>query len=153
MLDAFHVVNQKELPVRFFEKDFKRGSKRIILTDQVFQIAESVEASNILCETESRWNLVETAWRLGISSNLLDVSFDENGGGMVVETSANRRRNVTSARGALNGYQKGRCFYCYAGINAADNYMPQVETSQPIVFETFSLTGFTLPRFADSHLH
>lgn len=129
VLDAFHVVNQQEVPVRFFQKDFSRASKRIILTDDVFKLAASAEASNILQETEARWNLVETAWRLGISSNMLDVAFDGNGGGVITETSDNRRRNVASARGALNGYQKGRCFYCYAPINAADGYKPQ--TGEP----------------------
>ena len=27
-----------------------------------------------------------------------------------------RRKDVTSVRGALNGYQKGKCFYCYDDI-------------------------------------
>ena len=27
-----------------------------------------------------------------------------------------RRTNITGARGALNGYQKGHCFYCFAPI-------------------------------------
>ena len=30
--------------------------------------------------------------------------------------SARRRKGVTSSRGALNGYQKGRCFYCAADL-------------------------------------
>ena len=61
VLDAFHVVNQGDVPVKFFEKDFTRGSKRLILTDEVFKLANSDEAGNIVQETESRWNLVETA--------------------------------------------------------------------------------------------
>lgn len=62
VLDAFHVVNQGDVPVKFFEKDFSRGSRRLILTDEVFKLANSDEAGNIVQETESRWNLVETAW-------------------------------------------------------------------------------------------
>lgn len=27
-----------------------------------------------------------------------------------------RRKQVTSCRGALNGYQKGKCFYCFSDI-------------------------------------
>ena len=34
--------------------------------------------------------------------------------------SGTRRKDVTSARGSLNGYQKGHCFYCYVPIDAAD---------------------------------
>lgn len=119
VLDAFHVVNQGDVPVKFFEKDFSRESKRLILTDEVFRLANSAEAGNIVQETESRWNLVETAWEQGISSSLLRISYDELGQAFVAE-SGTRRKDVTSARGSLNGYQKGHCFYCYAPIDAAD---------------------------------
>lgn len=119
VLDAFHIVNQGDLPVKFFEKDFSRGSKRLILTDEVFKLANSNEAGNIIQETESRWNLVETAWEQGISSSLLRISYDELGQAFVAE-SGMRRKDVTSARGSLYGYQKGHCFYCYAPIDAAD---------------------------------
>ncbi|WP_428859630.1 hypothetical protein AB4920_09585 [Bifidobacterium dentium] len=61
VLDAFHTVNGNELPIRFFEKDFTRGSKRLVLTDEVHRLASSPEAVNISQETESRWNLVEPA--------------------------------------------------------------------------------------------
>ena len=119
VLDAFHVVNQGNVPITFFQKDFARGRKRLILTDEVFQLANSAEADNIVQETESRWNLVETAWEQGIASNLLRISYDELGQAFVAESDA-RRKDVTSARGSLNGYQKGHCFYCYAPIDAAD---------------------------------
>ena len=119
VLDAFHVVNQGDVPVKFFEKDFSRGSKRLILTDEVFKLANSDEAGNIVQETESRWNLVETAWEQGISSSLLRISYDDLGQAFVAE-SGTRRKDVTSARGSLNGYQKGHCFYCYVPIDAAD---------------------------------
>ncbi|MRX81096.1 HNH endonuclease domain-containing protein [Eggerthella guodeyinii] len=119
VLDAFHIVNQQEVPIRFFEKDFERGNKRIVLTDEAFKLATSSEVSNILQETESRWNLVETAWQLGVGSGLLDIGYDEEGE-IITALDKNRRRNVTSARGALNGYQKGSCFYCFSGVNAAD---------------------------------
>lgn len=99
--------------------DFSRGSKRLILTDNLFKIATSPEAANIMQETESRWNLVEAAWEQGISSSLLRISYDELDQAFVAE-SGTRRKDVTSARGSLNGYQKGHCFYCYVPIDAAD---------------------------------
>lgn len=116
VLDAFHVVNRENVPVQFFEKDFNGGTKRIILTDEVFELFNSNESNNILQEIESRWNLVETAWETGVSANLL--SYDEEMQRIVLDGSL-RRQNVTSARGALNGYQKGRCFYCFDTISAA----------------------------------
>lgn len=119
VLDAFHIVNSSQVPMTFFEMDFSRGSKRLILTDNLFKIATSPEAANIMQETESRWNLVEAAWEQGVSTNLLRISYDELGQAFVAE-SGTRRKDVTSARGSLNGYQKGHCFYCYVPIDAAD---------------------------------
>lgn len=54
VFDAFHVVNSSQVPTTFFEKDFSRGSKRLILSDSLFKIATSPEAANIMQETESR---------------------------------------------------------------------------------------------------
>lgn len=115
VLDAFHVVNQNDVPMRFFEKDFSRGTKRITLTDSVFRIATSDEVGNLLQEAESRWNLVEAAWEMGINASLL--SYDEESQRIVVDNGL-RRKDITSVRGALNGYQKGNCFYCFTGITA-----------------------------------
>ncbi len=119
VLDAFHTVNGNELPIRFFEKDFARGSKRLVLTDEVHRLASSPEAASISQETESRWNLVETAWDQGISPSLLRISYDDLGQALIAESGA-RRKPVTSARASLNGYQKGHCFYCYAPIEVED---------------------------------
>lgn len=58
MLDAFHVGAQAEVSVRFFEKDFEGGSKRVVFTDTVIRNALSPEAANMVQETGSRWNLV-----------------------------------------------------------------------------------------------
>jgi hypothetical protein len=55
--------------------------------------------------------LVETAWELGLSRAALTISFDEQTQ-MLVPSLIQRRRAVTSSRDALNGYQKGTCFYC-----------------------------------------
>ena len=65
---------------------------------------------------DSRWRLVETAWNLGISANHLVVQHDHELGEIFIFDSVRRRKAVTSSRGALNGYQKGHCFYCYANL-------------------------------------
>lgn len=120
VIDAFHVVAHREVPVSFFEKDYKAGDKRIILTDEVFKLLELPFPENFEKETEARWNLVETAWELGVSRNLLNVKYDEVSRMFFVDPSF-RRRDVTSARSALNGYQKGKCFYCFDDITVSDN--------------------------------
>lgn len=138
VIDAFHIVNREETPVRFFEKDYSNGQKRIILTDDLFKLKETPFAENFEKETESRWNLVETAWELGISRNLLNVRYDE-GEEILFVDKGNRRKDVTSARGALDGYQKGKCFYCYDNISIkednltcdVDHFFPH--TLQPVM--------------------
>ena len=120
VIDAFHNVNNEEIPVRFYEKDYSNSNKRIILTDEVFKLNELANSGNFMHEAESRWNLVETAWDIGVSKNLLDISFDEEKRLFFVNSDF-KRRDVTSARGALNGYQKGKCFYCFADIIVSDD--------------------------------
>jgi 5-methylcytosine-specific restriction endonuclease McrA len=71
-----------------------------------------LQAVNLGEEVAARWSLVETAWNLGVSTNLLSVQHDESLGELFAIDSSQRRRSVTSSRSALNGYQKGRCFYC-----------------------------------------
>ena len=120
VIDAFHVVNNDSIPIKFYEKDYNSNSKNIILTDNVFMLKDLPCSDNFMIETESRWNLVETAWQLGISRNLLNVHYDTISKIFFVDSSL-RRKDVTSARGALNGYQKGKCFYCFDDIIASDN--------------------------------
>ena len=98
VLDAFHNVNGAPVPVTFFQKDFSSGSKRLVLTDEAFKLAASPQAASILQETESRWNLVETAWEQGISASLLRVSYDEAGQELIAE-SGTRRKPVADEEG------------------------------------------------------
>ena len=120
VIDAFHVVNDKTLPLEFYKKDYSKTHKKIILTDNIFKLGELPYSDNFMVEAEARWNLVETAWSLGISKNLLHVKYDGANRNFFVENTF-RRTNITSARWALNGYQKGKCFYCYDDINVSDD--------------------------------
>jgi 5-methylcytosine-specific restriction endonuclease McrA len=116
VIDAFHIVNQGDTPVRFFNDERKtRGG--ITLTDEFFHLAEEGHFSNLPLEVEARWNLVETAWELNMAANHLDVEYDLDGGRLYVPRRDTSRVDVTSCRDALNGYQKGKCFYCYKEIS------------------------------------
>ena len=56
VINAFHVVNQGDTPVRFFNDDRKtRGG--ITLTDEFFYLAEGGQFNNLPQEVEARWNL------------------------------------------------------------------------------------------------
>jgi hypothetical protein len=116
VIDAFHIVNQGEVGFRFFTDDRKNGGG-ITLTDELLQLRNDFQGSSLGQEVEARWNLVEAAWSLNIGRNLISIEADNEDGSLFVN--ARRRINITSSRDALNGYQKGRCFYCFDEISIA----------------------------------
>ncbi|SDJ51991.1 HNH endonuclease [Ferrimonas sediminum] len=115
VIDAFHNVNGSEVPQRFFI-DERKTHGGIRLTEQFYQLSESVQFASMNHETEARWRLVEEGWKMGVSRSLIRVDAEPEldllftGGGQ-------RRVAITSCRDSLNGYQKGRCFYCYDEIS------------------------------------
>jgi hypothetical protein len=113
VLDRFHVVNREEIPIRFYTDERKNGSG-IRLTDELFRLRERVQFGNLPREVEARWRLVETAWQLKVARTALTVAVDDEA---LVTISNGRRANLTSCRDALNGYQKGKCFYCFNDIS------------------------------------
>ena len=120
VIDAFHVVGSKDTPIRFF-LDERHAGGRIRLTDEFYELRDSVQVSNLDSEVEARWRLVETAWDLNISSRVLTVSHDGEEELLFVTSDQNRRIDVTTSRDALNGYQKGKCFYCRDTISLIQN--------------------------------
>lgn len=118
VIDAFHVVNQGEIPIRFF-LDERRQNAGIRLTDDFFHMFEEGHTAILGEEVEARWRLVETAWGLGLSRNLASIQHDDELSLLFAGT-AGRRVAVTSSRSALNGYQKGRCFYCFDRISVLE---------------------------------
>jgi hypothetical protein len=88
----------------------------IRLTDNYYNLLELQESENFFNEVESRWRLVETAWKLGVAVRLVQVKYDKIGENFYVDTTFGRI-NVTSSKNALNGYQKSKCFFCYDYIS------------------------------------
>lgn len=167
VIDAFHVVNQGDIPTRFFiDQRAGSSSKGILLTDELFRLKESFQYQNLSFENEARWRLVEKAWELGLSPKLLEVRYyDEedfvyqapedssemleqhqlyielpDDRRLVGQVKKKRRISLTSCRDALNGYQKGKCFYCFADIS--------IDPASPFLAEVdhfFPHTLMTLP--------
>jgi hypothetical protein len=137
VIDAFHVVNDGTIPVKFYSKDYSKRNKKIILTDNIFKLQDVTYFGNFMYETESRWNLVETAWEMGISRNLLNVNYDDKNKLLFIDDKL-RRKDVTSARDALNGYQKGKCFYCYddISVSAGDDMLCDVDHFFPHILQS-----------------
>jgi hypothetical protein len=135
VVDAFQNVNGDIIPNRFYEKDYHGKTKRIVITDDLLKLKDSVQFANFDSEVEARWNLVETAWNIDIHPSLLEVKIDDNLQTLFLESDLMRRKDITSARSSLNGYQKGKCFYSFQDISiqsgdsnlcAVDHFFPHV---------------------------
>jgi hypothetical protein len=95
--------------------------------DEFSKILESTQHRNLPHEVEARWNLVETAWELGVASSMLSIHHDPDEGRLFAFTGSQRRKAVTSSRPALNGYQRGRCFYCRCAISVDEPVTADVD--------------------------
>jgi 5-methylcytosine-specific restriction endonuclease McrA len=115
VIDAFHVLGGSPLENPFFV-DERREAKGIRLTDQMRALAELKEHDDLMAEVDGRWRVVETGWELGVNAGL--VEYDRESGKLSVGT-GDRRLSLRSCRSTLNGYQRGRCFYCFAPISVA----------------------------------
>ena len=129
VIDAFHNIPNGELDKRFYEKSIQGKTLGITLTDSIYLLNESSQKENIFSEIEGRWNLVENAWTE--RNPKLEVQFDtalEQFFFIKPMTPqqfmlSHERINLTSARKPLNGYQKGKCFYCYRPISIESNQL------------------------------
>jgi 5-methylcytosine-specific restriction endonuclease McrA len=120
VIDAFHNVHEQEIPKRFF-KDERKTKGGITLTDDFYRLGELYQYENLAAETESRWRLVETAWELNMPKHLIQIDYIEETRELFADNKL-RRVPVTAASSSLNGYQKGRCFYCFRDISIATNH-------------------------------
>ncbi|WP_435522885.1 hypothetical protein [Chryseobacterium indoltheticum] len=114
---------------KFYEKDYNGIKKNIVITDELLKLKESVQFTNFNQEVEARWNLVETAWNLEINPNLLEVKIDTDLQTLFIESNVMRRKDISSAKASLNGYQKGKCFYSFhdISINSGDENLYAID--------------------------
>lgn len=136
VIDRFHTINSEQSPTTFYERTEKNGVKGIVITDNIYKLQELNHLENIIEEIEARWRLVEVAWSLKINPNLLNVKYDTEEKSLFIDQSnLYRRIDITSSRSALNGYQKGKCFYCgrniyidkqHEELTDVDHFIPHV---------------------------
>jgi len=118
VLDAFHIVGQDPVPTRFFAVSGTGMNRIVHLTDEAIALATGPQAGNLQREADARWRLVETAWEIGVSTRVLStIPITYNEMDELLYVGAGRRQSITGIRGAISGYQKGRCFYCNRGID------------------------------------
>jgi hypothetical protein len=135
VVDAFHNVQGETIRNPFYKKDYSSVGRRLVLTDELFRLTESAQFNNLMPEAEARWSLVETAWNLDINPRLIQIQHDAQHGLLFVHSFGQQRIDVSSARDALNGYQKGKCFYTFRDISVrsvdenfcdVDHFFPHV---------------------------
>lgn len=145
VLDAFHVVGNQSIEKPFFVKS-SAERKAIEITEHFDALRESTQLINLEQELQSRWRLVESAWSMNLATHLIGVEYDHDSQLLYVKTKeVLRRKNITSSRGALNGYQLGRCFYCFDEINLnhntdVDHFFPHKLGQYPR-FRQYNLDG------------
>jgi hypothetical protein len=127
VIDAFHVVGSGEVPTRFFV-DERPLSNGIRLTDRLLELASRVDADDMRYEAEARWRLVEESWQARAEGTQMMVLYDAPRE-LLVPALLGKRRPITEIRPALNGYQKGHCFYCFRPIRVAH---PDLETRSDV---------------------
>ena len=139
VIDAFHVVGQGEIPKRFY-LDERKSNGGIRITDEFNILLEKSSSIDLPHEVEARWRLVETAWELNVSRGLVGIDYDLETEGLFAIDGKLRRKSVTSCRDALNGYQKGKCFYCFTPISLEqEEMMPDVDHFFPHVLKGHGL--------------
>ena len=129
VIEAFQNLDGLD-ETRFYSGSVRNG---ISFHDPLLELASSLESTNLKGEIEARWRMVESAWSLKLSSALIHVEVDSDSESLFLRDQLAQRANLTSARPALNAYQKGSCFYCkgYISIEAGasdgshiDHFLP-----------------------------
>ena len=115
-----------ELPVKFYSVDKNR--KQLVLSDDLLELSSLRQFSSLAEEVDSRWSLVEAGWRMKINNRILRINYDSEQRSFY-ENDLLKRTNITSARSALNGYQKGHCFYCFntVDIRTGSQHLAEVD--------------------------
>jgi len=111
-------------------------SHGIRVTDEFNRLSSEDVSRDLPAEIESRWRLVETAWRLQLSRSMV-ITYDSTDEMLLLPDRSLRRAPVTGSRSALNGYQRGICFYCGCDISLTDlSKRPDVDHFFPHVLKT-----------------
>lgn len=134
VFDAFQNIGNGSLDKKSLLFEHDRGNRKIILTDELNAVlSDPATAAAVLEESQSRWRVVEEAWRVGLSPNLL---YDVNNR-LFFREMGNQRVSLRSAVTTLMPYQKGMCFYCGEKLELkavnGDSRFPDVDHFLPHV--------------------
>ncbi|MFE9323530.1 HNH endonuclease [Nocardia sp. NPDC052278] len=123
VMQKFHNLRAGQIPHTFYELS-GRGSNRIVrLTPDLLSLASV--APSLFAELDSRWAIVEASFDAGIGKNLVASGVDVDIDSAIIVSPA-RRVSLTSVRGAIIGFQHGRCFYCREALKDAGVHVDHV---------------------------
>jgi diadenosine tetraphosphate (Ap4A) HIT family hydrolase/5-methylcytosine-specific restriction endonuclease McrA len=128
---------------------YSQTSGGILITDEFSVLLQSPHINSLPVEVDHRWRVVEHAWRLGVSKHVLsgDITCDfekekKTFYGETFKNGKKRRVSLAGIAGLLNGYQMGRCFYCFRTMSLASaGLRPEVDHFFPHVL-TDTIYGF-----------
>lgn len=136
VFDAFHNVGSGTIDEKYslFEHDVK--GRRIVLKDNLNALLDNPEFKVLIeNENQGRWRVVEEAWRVKLSPNLLEYNDVD---GQFYSRRKDERVCLRSAVSILLPYQHGKCFYCYRQINTRaqkdQSDFPDVDHFLPLSF-------------------
>lgn len=120
-------------------------SDGIQITDNFSTLLQSAHIHSLPVEVDQRWRVVEHAWQLGVSSHALsgEITCDfekekKTFYGETFKSGKKRRVSVAGISGLLNGYQMGRCFYCFRTMSlASEGLRPEVDHFFPFVLTSY----------------
>jgi hypothetical protein len=125
VLRKFHNLNNREIPQRFYT--ISSDNRYLILNNNLSKLffeddRNSNQSQFLLREIDSRWDLLEHAFENIHNVEYLDV--DQYLEHVIRKES---RTNLTKLVHLLEGYQRGRCFYCNEPLHeeiAVDHVIP-----------------------------
>ncbi len=127
VLDAFHALNGGQIKEKFYVIQGSGKKRQIELTDNLFKLAQSLQFANLEPEVNARWILIEDTWTFNNGKVLSPVLFDIDTKKLYIEDRTTYRRDLTAAKYALIGYQKGKCFYCLTDIYINEESKSEVD--------------------------
>jgi hypothetical protein len=119
VLQRFNILNNKPIPHPFYV--ISEDSKHLILNDNLLSLSDDSTNSILTKELLSRWDLLEHAFESINNIEYLDV--DEYVKHIIKRE---KRTSLTNLIPVLNGYQRGKCFYCGEDLYeiAVDHLIP-----------------------------
>lgn len=127
VLDAFQILPGGRIAEPFYEIEGSGAKRMLRLTDNMFKLVQGSQIPNLEPEVEARWNLVEDTWTSNRGLVFDPIQYEIDTKMLVVESRTTYRRSLAKARNSLSGYQKGKCFYCFADIFIQDEYSCEVD--------------------------